>query len=137
MTSQVTLVHGGIRPATIDSMVSQERVFHIGPAANVVISGLTITGGNATSGTERYRRRDPQRGHAHREPSLIEGNQATFGGGLSTEGSSTATLINSTLSSNEAEEDGGGVSRGDRRHRQPAQHDRLQQHGGRRPQRRR
>src|SRR5690349_5097691 len=28
VTGDVTIVHGGIRPATIDSLVSQERVFH-------------------------------------------------------------------------------------------------------------
>ena len=108
--SPVTLVHGGIRPAIIDSLVSQERVFHIGPDANVVITGLTITGGNATSGSERSGGGILNEGTLTVNRSLIEGNQATFGGGLSTEGPSTATLINSTLSSNEAEEDGGGLS---------------------------
>ena len=110
VTSQVTIVHGGIRPATIDSLVSQERVFHIGPGANVVMTGLTVTGGNATAGSERYGGGILNEGALSVTRSLVEGNQATFGGGLASEGSSTATLVNTTVSSNDAEEDGGGVS---------------------------
>jgi CSLREA domain-containing protein len=110
VTSQVTIVHGGIRPAIIDSQVSQERVFHVGPGANVVLAGLTITGGNATQGSERYGGGILNEGALTVSRSLIEGNRATFGGGLSTDGSATATLVNSTLSNNEAEEDGGGLS---------------------------
>ena len=108
--SDVTIAHGGIRPAVVDSLVSQERVFQIGPGATVTITGLTITGGNASTGTERTGGGVLNEGTLTVNRSLIVGNQATFGGGLSTEGSSTATLVNSTLSSNDAEEDGGGLS---------------------------
>ena len=110
VTSQVTIVHGGFRAAIIDSLVSEERVFHIAPTAVVTIVGLTITGGNATGGTEQNGGGILNEGTLTVSRSLIEGNQARFGGGLSTDGTSTATLINSTVSSNDAEEDGGGVS---------------------------
>ena len=110
VTSQVTIVHGGIRAATVDSQVGGERVFHIGPSATVTIVGLTITGGNASSGSERYGGGILNEGALTISRTLIVGNQATFGGGLSTEGTSTATLVNSTLSGNDAEEDGGGAS---------------------------
>jgi len=108
--SQVTIVHGGFRAAVIDNQVSQERVFHIGPSASVVLSGLTISGGNSTSATNQNGGGVLNEGTLTIARSLIEGNQATFGGGLSTEGTSTTTLTNSTVSNNDADEDGGGLS---------------------------
>lgn len=106
----VTIVHGGIRPAIIDSQVSGERVIHVGNVVGVVISGLTISGGAATTDEGSIGGGVLNAGGLTIRNSLIEDNQATFGGGLSTAGPSTVTLVNTTLSGNRAREDGGGLS---------------------------
>jgi Ca2+-binding RTX toxin-like protein len=42
--------------------------------------------------------------------SLVNFNAAVYGGGVSTAGTGSVTIVNSTVSGNEAREDGGGVS---------------------------
>ncbi|MDQ2700700.1 MAG: right-handed parallel beta-helix repeat-containing protein, partial [Actinomycetota bacterium] len=42
--------------------------------------------------------------------STVTDNRATYGGGISTANASRATVVNSTISGNEAREDGGGIS---------------------------
>jgi CSLREA domain-containing protein len=105
----VTIVHGGSRAAILDSQVGGERVLHIGNAEGVSITGLTITGGNA-GGEGGIGGGILNAGGLTLRNSLIQSNSATYGGGLSTIGTSTATLINTTLSDNNASEDGGGLS---------------------------
>jgi len=110
ITAPATIVHTGIRPAIVDDNVSGERVFHNLAAGGLTIQGLTITDGSASSDPENRGGGILNEGNLTLANSTIEGNSAVFGGGLSTEGSSTATLTNVTISGNRAFEDGGGVS---------------------------
>ncbi len=109
ITAPLTILHTGIRPATISGRVNSERVFEI-VSGNVTMDGLTITDGEAFTGPEDHGGGILNAGQLTLRRSTIEGNGATFGGALSTEGPSTATLTNVTLSSNGASEDGGGIS---------------------------
>jgi CSLREA domain-containing protein len=109
VTGAVTIVHTGIRPATIDSRVGGQRVFHV--FGNVVtLRGLTITGGSAFSGPENAGGGILNEGVLAVRESLIRNNTAELGGGLATEGTSSATLVNSTVSGNRSSTDGGGIS---------------------------
>jgi CSLREA domain-containing protein len=112
VTESATIVHRGIRPATIDSRVGGERVLHVfstGDTITITLIGLTITGGEF-SASEQAGGGILNEGVLAVRESLIVGNTAAFGAGLSTEGNSTATLVNSTVSGNRADTDGGGIS---------------------------
>jgi CSLREA domain-containing protein len=97
----VTINHSGIQPALIDP--SGDRAFDIA-AGNVVIDGFRIAGGNAPLGGAIY-----NSGGVLVRDSTIYANRATFGGGIATNGPSATSLVNSTLSGNDAQEDGGGI----------------------------
>ena len=105
ITSQLTVVHSGISPATIDSNVS-DRVFDITPSGAAILDGLSITGGDATGdrGGGIF-----NRGNLTVRNSVIYGNRATYGGGVRAEGTGGAFIVNSTIANNDADEDGGGV----------------------------
>jgi CSLREA domain-containing protein len=110
ITAPVRVVHTGVSPATVEQDVSPERVFHI-LSSGVTLEGLTITGGNAINGAE-----DTgggvltENGALTLRSSLVLDNGAIYGGGLSTAGTGSVTVVNSTVSGNSAREDGGGVS---------------------------
>ena len=110
ITAPVTIVHTGIRPAIVDNNVGGERVFHNLAAGGTTIQGLTVTDGSASIDPENRGGGILNEGKLTLANSTLEGNSAVFGGGLSTEGTSTATLTNVTISGNRAFEDGGGVS---------------------------
>lgn len=110
VTAPASIVHRGIRPATIDGDLPGERVFHILTAGGVAISGVEIIGGEATVSPENRGGGILNQGLLTVRNSTIGANYATFGGGLSTEGASVTTLVNSTVSTNSAAEDGGGIS---------------------------
>jgi CSLREA domain-containing protein len=109
VTAPVSIVHRGVRPATVDSNVSGERVFHT-LAAGISLNGLQIVGGDAGTDPDNHGGGILNQGTLTVSGSTISSNSATFGGGLSTEGPSTATLVNTTVSGNSAGEDGGGIS---------------------------
>ncbi len=108
ITSQLTVVHSGISPATIDSNVS-DRVFDITPSGAAILDGLSITGGDATSLTTTSGGGILNAGNLTVRNSVIYDNRATFGGGVSTAGTGAAFIVNSTIANNDAYEDGGGV----------------------------
>lgn len=110
VTGPTTIVHAGIRPAVIHASVFGERVFHTRAPGGVTLQGLTISSGHAASGSENRGGGILNEGSLTVRNSSLQENNAVFGGGLSTEGDSAATLINVTISGNDASEDGGGVS---------------------------
>jgi CSLREA domain-containing protein len=110
VTGPAAIVHRGIRPAVISSEVPAERVMHTLAPAGVTLDGLTITGGDASTAPENHGGGILNEGLLTVENSAIEENGATFGAGLSTEGASTANLVNVTIGHNHANADGGGIS---------------------------
>lgn len=108
VTAQTTIIHRGISPAIIQSNVS-DRVFDTSAAGGVILDGLSITGGNASSLTTTSGGGILTSGQLTVRNSVIFSNRATFGGGIATNGSANATLVNTTVASNDAYEDGGGV----------------------------
>ncbi len=110
VTAPATIVHTGIRPANIHSSLGGERALHTMASGGVTLQGLTVSGGGAFSGSENRGGGILNEGSLVVRNSSIQDNNAVFGGGVSTEGDSTATLINVTISGNDATEDGGGVS---------------------------
>jgi CSLREA domain-containing protein len=110
ITAPVRINHTGISPATIEQELGNERVFHV-LAGDVTIQGLTIADGSAVQTPE-----DTgggiliENGELTLRSSLVLSNQAVYGGGVSTAGSGSATIVNSTVSDNRSIEDGGGVS---------------------------
>ena len=110
VTGPATIAHSGIRPAIIHASVGGERVLHTLAAEGVTLEGLTISSGGAFSGPENRGGGILNQGSLTVRSSTLQDNNAVFGGGISTEGTSTATLINVTISGNDATEDGGGVS---------------------------
>ena len=109
LTAPVTVIHGGTNLATIDSRVSNERVFHV-LSEGVTIQGLTITGGQASEADDDHGGGILNEGGLTLRSSLLLRNSATYGGGLSTAGTSSAIVSNTTISDNGADEDGGGIS---------------------------
>lgn len=109
LTTPVTVIHTGSNLATIDSRVNNERVFHV-LADGVVIQGLTITGGNATDSVDDHGGGILNEGGLTLRSSTLTRNIGVYGGGLSTAGTSETIVSNTTISANEAFEDGGGVS---------------------------
>ena len=70
------------------------------------ISGLTITGGNETSGILLM----GIGASLNLSNAVVKGNSAAIGGGIATGSSETMTIVNSTISGNSATDDGGGVA---------------------------
>lgn len=111
VTGPVSIVHSGPRPAVVRGIGgASERVFHTLSPAGVNLEGLTITGGGGSSPGQDHGGGILNAGLLTVQDSTITGNAANFGGGLSTEGASTATLTNVTISGNGAYADGGGIS---------------------------
>ena len=101
VTAPVTIRHTGIQPALVDP--SGDRAFDVA-AGSVVIDGFRIAGGNAALGGGIY-----NSGGLTIRNSTIYANRAVFGGGIATNGPSVTNLVNTTLSGNDADEDGGGI----------------------------
>ena len=137
ITAPVSIVHTGIRPAIVDDNVSGERVFHNLAAGGTTIQGLTITDGSASIDPENRGGGILNEGKLTLTNSTLEGNSAVFGGGLSTEGTSTATLTNVTISGNRASRGWRRRLGRDRRRDLLQQRHRCFQHGRRGSQRRR
>ena len=94
VNDQVEIRHTGIRPATINSSVGGERVFHTRASNGIVLDGLTISGGGAFAGSETRGGGILNEGDLTVRNSTISNNNAVFGAGISTEGGSTARLTN-------------------------------------------
>jgi len=109
VTSPASIINNGALPASIVGPAN-DRVLDILAGAQTTIFGVTISGGHATSEGSDHGGGILNRGQLTLLNSTISYNSATFGGGLSTEGGSTATLENVTLAHNSASEDGGGLS---------------------------
>ncbi|MFN8161190.1 MAG: choice-of-anchor Q domain-containing protein [Solirubrobacterales bacterium] len=108
ITGPVTIVHKGIAPATVDSDAT-DRVFEVTSSGVATLDGLSITDGRATSVTSTSGGGVLNGGTLTLRNSVVYENVATFGGGISTAGTSTTTVTNTTIASNQAYEDGGGV----------------------------
>lgn len=110
VTGFVTVTHRGIRPAVVHSSTNGERVFHTIAAGGVTLENLTISSGGAFADGENRGGGILNEGVLRVRNSSLQHNNAVFGAGISTEGNSSATLVNVTISGNDATEDGGGVS---------------------------
>ena len=99
----------GIRPAAIDGPGFDGRVFHV-LSGGVVMDGLWIRNGYAKESASNKGGGILNSGGLTIRNSTISDNDAVFGGGISSEGASALTMIDSTVSGNNAEEDGGGLS---------------------------
>jgi CSLREA domain-containing protein len=112
VTAPASILHTGITPAIVrGSLPPHDHVFQV-HAANVVLEHLTITGGALHSPFTP----SPYGGGILNEgggltvrASLIQGNQADYGGGIATIGAGSTTLVNSTVAGNESTYDGGGI----------------------------
>ena len=109
ITAPVAIVHSGISTARLDQW-SAERVFHVlSPGVSIV--GLTVTGGSSfaeNSDTGGGILADG--GELTLRSSIVQGNEAVYGGGISTAGAGSVLVVNSTITDNDATEDGGGIS---------------------------
>jgi CSLREA domain-containing protein len=109
VTAPVSILHPGITPAILRGSVNH-HVIHV-QSPNVVLEHLTITGGRVASPFTP----DPYGGGILNEggltvrASLIQGNDADYGGGIATVGSGSTTLINTTVAGNNSNFDGGGI----------------------------
>jgi hypothetical protein len=104
LTSNLTINGSGGDPVTISGN-NASRVFNIGAGANVTLSALTITNGNAGSG---FGGGIYNNGTLTVSNSTLSSNTANGGGSIWNEGS-TLTVNNSTLSGNRATNNGGGI----------------------------
>lgn len=110
VSGSLSIVHSGIRSATVDNDAGGGRVFHILPGAAVNVSRLQVVGGSASVAEESNGGGILNQGTLTLTGSTIADNVATFGGGISTAGPSTTILVNTTVAANSALEDGGGIS---------------------------
>lgn len=99
----------GIRPVVIDGPGFDGRVFHV-LAVQVVMDGLWIRNGYAKEAASNKGGGILNSGGLTIRNSTISDNDAIFGGGVSSDGASALTMIDTTVSGNDAEEDGGGLS---------------------------
>src|SRR4051812_21583674 len=102
VTAPVTIVHTGIQRALVDPVA--DRAFQTAAPGGVTIDGISIAGGNAPSGGAIL-----NSGALTVRNSSIYNNRAFFGGGVSTGNGGVVTLVNTTISGNQAFEDGGGI----------------------------
>jgi CSLREA domain-containing protein len=109
VTAPLFVKHAGGRPAIIQSDVF-DRVFHnFAPGTGLNLRRVVIRGGRAGTGSVYGGGILNQGSLTVRDSALVQ-NSATFGGAVSNQGPSTATLSNTTISGNSATEDGGGIS---------------------------
>jgi hypothetical protein len=110
LTKNVIITGPSANLLTVQRTSGTARIFHLNAGKTATISGLTIAGGNATSGAGILN----DHGTLTITHSTISGNgtASTSGGGILNDGSTTAaslTILNSTLSGNTAST-GGAVS---------------------------
>jgi CSLREA domain-containing protein len=108
LTAPVSIVHKGLRPATVDGN-RIDRVFDV-LSGGVTLQGLQVQNGDVSGDSVNNGGGILNRGTLTLRNTTISNNVATFGGGFSTAGASTATLQNVTIANNAADEDGGGLS---------------------------
>ncbi|MCY2992804.1 MAG: right-handed parallel beta-helix repeat-containing protein, partial [Planctomycetota bacterium] len=106
LSSDVTLTGPGANSLTVDAD-GLSGVFYVNGGVTATIDGLTITGGNASSGggVANY-------GTLTVDNVLLEGNTAGSGGGIYNS-SGRLSITNSTLIGNSATSSGGGIYVGD------------------------
>ncbi len=111
LDSEMKITGPGVEELVIRPAAGNEfRVFHVAPAGDVFLSGLTVSGGTAP-GTEFA----DGGGGILNEGTLalsrvaVRGNRAAFGGGIANLGG-TAVVTESTVAENEAEGGGGIVN---------------------------
>jgi hypothetical protein len=109
ITKNLTIQGPGAGQLTV-SGDSLSRVFEVAKSANVTLSGLTISNGNATDGGGIY---IDYRGTLTVNGCTLSGNTArSGGGGIFNSGGGTVTISNSTLSGNTAGEPGSNEGEG-------------------------
>ncbi|MGO9462978.1 MAG: beta strand repeat-containing protein, partial [Isosphaeraceae bacterium] len=108
LAKSVTIYDGsGQGPVTVSGSVSNpSRVFQIDSGVKATLSGLTITGGSASTGFGGGLYSDD--GTLNMTDCTISGNSAKFGGGLLVN-QGTATLIGCTIAGNYANDKAGGL----------------------------
>ena len=108
LSRNITITGLGASTSTVqrDPAASPFRIFTVDRGETVNISGLTIAGGNAASGTggglDNF-------GTLAVSNSVFSGNSAVIGGGLDNERGGTATVSDSSFTSNSAVIFGGGL----------------------------
>jgi len=107
--TDVTIVGLGADRLTIDAD-GGSRIFEIADSATVEICGLTLTGGNARSGSESSYSGGAilNRGTLAVTGATLSGNAAEDGGAVLNLG--TLTVVGSTISGNSATRAGGGIA---------------------------
>jgi predicted outer membrane repeat protein len=103
ITSSIIIQGAGAATTIIDA-ASIERVLHVLGTGNLILDGVTLTGGNADDGGGIYN----DEGTLLVSNSTISGNSAeSEGGGIYSDG--LLSVNNSTVSGNSAGDDGGGI----------------------------
>lgn len=110
INKELTLAGAGVG-ATILKGSGQVRTMEIGPAGNVTLRDLTITGGKEI---QKQRLGGAgvivwDRGRLTMERCQVEGNHATEGGGVTVNKGSSLTLIETAIEQNTAAGVGGGL----------------------------
>src|SRR5215216_3119947 len=123
ITKNVTIAGSGSGQNSINAANQNDRVFEIGPAANVTISGVTIEYGTAHGKSYPDYRSHNHGGGIHNHgnltltDSVIRNNRIaqpckTLCGGAGMFSSGNAVLTNVTIIDNETVADGGGIEQG-------------------------
>lgn len=110
INKQLTLAGVGVS-ATILKGSGQVRTMEIGPAGNVTLRDLTVTGGKEL---QKHRLGGAgiivwDRGRLTMERCLVAGNHAAEGGGITVNKGSSLTLVETAIEHNTAATIGGGV----------------------------
>ena len=110
INKQLTLVGAGVEKTFLKGS-GQVRVMEIGPAGDVTLRGLTVTGGKETlkqrlggAGIIVW-----DRGRLTMEGCLVAGNHAAEGGGITVNKGSSLTLVETAIEQNTAAGVGGGL----------------------------
>ena len=123
ITKNITIAGSGSDQTSINAANQNDRVFEIGPAANVTISGVTIEYGTAHGKSFLDYRSHNHGGGIHNHgtlnlsDSVIQNNRIaqpckTLCGGGGMFSSGIAVLTNVTIIDNETLADGGGIEQG-------------------------
>ena len=109
----LTIQGAGAAVTIIDGASLHDRVVQVLPGANLTLSGVAIRSGSNTSASttvpDQYAGGILNQGVLSLSASNVSGNSAMFGAGIFNFGG-TCTVVNSTISGNQADSEGGGIA---------------------------